>query len=89
MRPTNVQQRCWGVVKCAHLCSLANAVQQDSTFMLFSWYYLVGLHTRTHQSAPIVNVVLCCPSAQQYYVSFVLSGSLSFQRLYIVVIWWL
>lgn len=69
MRPTNVQQRCWGVVKCAHLCSLPNAVGQDSTFMLFSSYYLVGLHTYTHQSTPIVNVVLCHSSAsQQYYV---------------------
>ena len=73
----------------ARLCLLPNAVGQDSTFMLFSWYYLVGLHTCTHQPAHIVNVVLCRPSAQGYYVSSVFSGSLSFQRLYIVVIWWL
>uniref|UniRef100_A0A5F9DMK5 Multifunctional fusion protein n=1 Tax=Oryctolagus cuniculus TaxID=9986 RepID=A0A5F9DMK5_RABIT len=73
MRPTNVQQRCWEVVKRACLCSLSNAVGQDSSFMLFSWYYLIGLHTNTHQSTLIVNVVLCCLSAfQQYYVSFVL-----------------
>lgn len=63
MRPTNVQQRCWGVVKCVHPCSLPNAVGQDSTFMLFSWYYLIGLHTYTHQFSPIVNVVLCHSSA--------------------------
>ena len=55
----------------ARLCLLPNAVGQDSTFMLFSWYYLVGLHTCTHQPAPIVNVVLCRPSAQRYYVSSV------------------
>lgn len=73
MRPTNVQQRCWEVVKRASLYTLPNAVGQDSSFMLFSWYYLVGLHTDTHQPILIVNVVLCHLSAfLQYYVSFIL-----------------
>lgn len=36
MRPTNVQQRCWEVVKRASLYTLLNAVGQDSSFMLFS-----------------------------------------------------
>lgn len=70
MRPTNVPQRCWGAVKCAHLCSLPDAVGQGSALMLFSWYYLVGLHTHTHQSTPVVNVVLCRPSAAPKYCVF-------------------
>lgn len=43
---------------------------QVSTFMLFSWYYLVGLHTYTHPSTFIVHVVLCHPSASRKYCVF-------------------
>lgn len=91
MKPTNVQQKCWGVVKCVHLCSLPNAVWKDGTFMLFSWYYLVGLHIYIHTyiSFPLCDCCLCHSLAsQQYYMSFV-SFWVSFQWLYIVVIWWL
>lgn len=56
MKPTNVQQRCSEVVKFVLLlCSPPNAVGQESPFMLFSWYYLVGLaytHTHTHTQSP-------------------------------------
>lgn len=78
MRPTNAQQRCWGVVKCTHLCSLPNAVRQNSTFMLFSWYYLVGLHTYTHQFIPTVNVVLCRPSSSPKHLCVFCSFRVSF-----------